>query len=145
MKIVIDTREQAPWHFPPEFAETRRGTLICGDYALDGDDRFAIERKTIDDFTSTITVHWKRFQRELERMKTAKFAARCIIVETDLREIIEHKYNQPCILPKFILKRIAELTLQNVSILFGSDPSGCTGLAYSIFIQRQRTLHENGN
>ena len=101
MTIIIDTREQKPWHFPPEFAATVRGTLQVGDYAIKGDNKFAIERKSIDDFTSTITTHWARFNRELERMRWAQFVALCIIVETDVKHIIDHEYNQPTVLPKY--------------------------------------------
>ena len=52
-RIIIDTREQTPWSFPPEIP-VEIGTLKTGDYALAGDDAFAIERKSKDDFLGTI-------------------------------------------------------------------------------------------
>ena len=79
LRIIIDTREQRPWRFPPEAAFVRRGTLSAGDYALEEDTAFAIERKSLDDFIGTVSTGWERFQRELERM--GGYAARCVIVE----------------------------------------------------------------
>jgi ERCC4-type nuclease len=88
LKIIIDTREQSPWSFPPECAVTVRGTLSAGDYAIYGDDSFAIERKSLDDFLGTISSGWERFQRELKRMESASFPARIIIVEGDFVSIM---------------------------------------------------------
>ena len=68
LRIVIDTREQQPWHFPRHLAAVSRGTLSAGDYALEGDRGFAIERKSLPDFVGTISSGWERFRRELERM-----------------------------------------------------------------------------
>ena len=55
LRIIIDTREQIPWSFPPEIP-VEIGTLKTGDYALAGDDAFAIERKSKDDFLSLIHI-----------------------------------------------------------------------------------------
>lgn len=140
MIIVIDNQEKKPWHFPPQFAKTVVRHLKTGDYALDGDDKFAIERKSMDDFTKTVSVGWERFSREIDRMETGLFVARCIIVEANVDNIINHEYNQPTVIPKFIFKRIAELTLRGVSVIFGGNPMACTGLAYSIFCQREEDL-----
>ena len=60
--IIIDTREQRPWVFPA-YAAVRVGTLKQGDYALEGDDRYAIERKSLEDFIGTIFSGWERFKR----------------------------------------------------------------------------------
>jgi len=138
MTIVIDTREQRPWHFPPEMAKTVRRTIDAGDYALLGDEQnFAIERKSMDDFTGTISSGWKRFRRELDRMKMAQFPARVIIVECDMDDIIKHRYNGK-ITPRFVMKRIAELALDNVSVLLGGNHLQCTGMAFAILIERHR-------
>ena len=68
LHIVIDTREQTPWHFHPEVATATRGTIKTGDYALLNDDGFAIERKSLNDFVGTIGKGWDRFCREIKRM-----------------------------------------------------------------------------
>lgn len=140
LKIIIDTREQTPWDWPPEMAATTRGTLKQGDYALAGDSRFAIERKSLDDFAATMASGWARFERELMRMQDAGFVARVIIVESSMDDLIYHRYNSPKVLPPFLLKRVAELTLMQVTVLFGGSPEACIGLSFAIFRQRQAEL-----
>ncbi|MFA7462979.1 MAG: ERCC4 domain-containing protein, partial [Anaerovoracaceae bacterium] len=126
IKIIIDTREQTPWHFPPELASVSRGTLRTGDYALAGDPLYAIERKSLDDFVGTISSGWERFTKEIERMDA--LAARTVIVEASINDIQEHNYNHPRVPPGFILKRIAELSLRNVSVLLCDNPISAAGM-----------------
>jgi len=151
MTIIIDTREQAPWSFPPEYCETRRGTLSTGDYALDGDqENFAIERKSLDDFLGTISSGWERFQREMKRMDA--FIAKVIIVESDFERccfrewdgtIVPPSHNHPQLTPSFISRRIAELALRRVSTLFASSPDQAMALAYQLFRRRAEELERN--
>jgi ERCC4-type nuclease len=146
LNIIIDTREQRPWSFNPAFVNTTIGTLRQADYALAGDDRFGIERKSLDDLLGTISTGWERFQRELQRMDDAKFVSKVVIVESDFintcfttganNEVIAPKHNHPNLTPQFIAKRIAELTMRNVSVLFAASPELATGLAYHIFMER---------
>lgn len=89
LKITIDTREQTPFHFDDHIAKVRIGGLKTGDYACTGDRGFAVERKSLDDFLSTISSGWKRFQREIFRAKTEGFALP-IIVEGNLDDIVFH-------------------------------------------------------
>ncbi len=146
--ITIDTREQTPWHFPPDQANVRRGTLKTGDYALDGDAGFAIERKSLDDFIGTISSGWARFCRELARM--GDWPAKVIIVEGRLTDvvfwqdasgnIIYPDHQHPLCAPSFVLKRIAELTMRGASVLLAETPELASALAYKILIERQRSL-----
>jgi ERCC4-type nuclease len=66
LRIVIDTREQTPWSWEPSDAITTVAGLNAGDYALLADTepvrgkdrlavRFAIERKSLEDFLGTIS------------------------------------------------------------------------------------------
>jgi ERCC4-type nuclease len=144
LRITIDTREQAPWMFPPEVATTSRGTLAAGDYALEGDGGFAVERKSLSDFVSTITREWDRFGRELQRMAEMWFPARIIIVEADYHEIIDREYPGMC-QPGFVIRRIAELSMMGVSVLFASSSIQAAGLAYSIFKRRYEQIRRNLN
>lgn len=134
LHIIVDTREQQPWVFPDELAVVERGTLHAGDYALNGDSLFAIERKSLDDFLGTVSSGWDRFGRELERM--AGHAARVVIVEGGIMRIVGGEHNHPCLTAKFIFKRIAQLTLHRVSVLFADNPVSAAGLAYSILRER---------
>lgn len=131
MQITIDTREQQAWSFP-EYIKTKREALGAGDYALLGDRSFAVERKSLDDFVGTISSGWPVFQKELMRMRDAEFPARVIIVEADWSEVINHDYNHPEVLPHFVLKRVAELTLMRVSVLFCSNPTSAAGLCWKM-------------
>lgn len=141
LSIVIDTREKQPFAFPSHLAEVKRETLKAGDYALDGDTQFAVERKSLNDFVGTISSGWERFLKQLMRM--SKHIARVIIVEGSLVEIIEARYNHPRIVPAFVLKRIAELTICGVSILFADNPITAAGLCYMILKERKKEIDNN--
>lgn len=70
MKIIIDTREQAPFAFRHERmdATTEPGTLAVGDYSLAGlEDRVAVERKSLPDLVMCLGRERERFERELAR------------------------------------------------------------------------------
>ncbi len=134
LHIIVDTREQQPWVFPDELAVVQRGTLNAGDYALNGDPLFAIERKSMDDFLGTVSSGWDRFGRELERM--AGHVARVVVVEGCIMQIVDGQHNHPCLSGKFIFKRIAQLTLHRVSVLFADNPVSAAGIAYSILRER---------
>ena len=143
LQITIDTREQTPWHFPPESAVTTIGTLKTGDYAITGDDGFAIERKSLDDFVGTISTGWERFERELMRM--ASWPAQVVIVEgllseltftTRQGEVIPPAHSHYRITPQFIMKRIAELTMRGVSVLFAENAELAAALAFNVLKER---------
>ena len=106
--------------------------------------RFAIERKSLDDFLGTIGAGWERFQRELDRMEA--FPARVIIVEGDFEDccfkesnkgIEPPQHNHPMITPKFVSKRIAELTMQGVGVLLCGNAQYASAMAFRIFRRRQ--------
>jgi len=148
--IVIDNREQTPWHFPEWVASVRWGTLSAGDYAIDGDLHFAIERKSLNDFLGTIATGWDRFCRELHRMQEAQFPARVVVVEGDMQacvfvegtdgDVRGPSHNHPRITPAFIQSRIADLTLMGVSVIFCHDCIIASSMAIAIFRHRQRQL-----
>lgn len=153
LHILIDTREQTPWSFD-ETIETTVCTLKTADYALADDDSFGIERKSLDDFLGTISSGWPRFVRELNRMDEADWAAKVIIVEGDYSsctfherdgELIPPEHRHWMLTPQFIEKRIAELTMRNVSVLFAKDAELAAGLAVAIFRQRKKHLHEHND
>lgn len=135
--IIIDTREKRPWAFPSHLAIVKRGTLPTGDYALENDMLFAIERKSMDDFINSITSKWSSFSNELDRMKS--FPARVIIIEGLFSEIIEHKYSSP-MSTGYILRRLAELTMDRISVLFADNPLSAAGLCYTILKERLKKL-----
>lgn len=154
MVIIIDTREQRPWSFPPHI-NVEIGTLHTGDYALKGDEHnFAVERKSGDDFVGTVSVGWHRFVKELNRMDAANFVAKVIVVESDfdtfcfrLRQghIIPPDHEHTKCTPQFLMKRIAELTMRGVSVLFAVDAELASAVALRLFIERENKIKEKKN
>lgn len=155
LQIVIDTREQTPWAFDPSKVSTKIGTIKTGDYAIEGDSFFGIERKSLDDFLGTVSTGWERFLREIERMNQAAWSAKIIIVEGDYMKCFFHQTNGELITPdtrhwrltpQFIEKRIAELSMMGCSVLFAHNAPLAAGLAVAIFSQRQKQIsneHKN--
>lgn len=144
MIIAIDTREQRPWHFPPDVATVRRETLHTGDYALYSDEGFAIERKSLDDFIGTLSSGWDRFIREIKRMES--WPAKVIIVEGRFLEmvywedcdiIVAPKHSHFKCSPAFVMKRIAELTMLGVSVILAENPELASAMAYRILLERE--------
>jgi len=158
LNIVIDTREGTPWGWPEHKATCTVKGLGAGDYALLEDTeavkgrktlavRFAIERKGLDDFLGTIAGGWERFNRELIRMES--FPARIVIVEGTFEQccftgegadFAAPDNNHPNLSPQFVGKRIAQLSLMNVSVVFAGDPQLAAALAYRIFVLRHEQL-----
>ena len=156
LHILIDSREQAPWAWDANDATTEIAGLSAGDYALASDTeepkrkgqlrpvRFAIERKSLEDFLGTISSGWDRFNRELERM--AAFPARVVIVEGDFSACcfatgedgacLPPPHNHPELHPAFVARRIAELTMMGVSVLLCGNAQYAAGMAYRIFRRR---------
>ena len=150
MTIIIDTREQRPWAFPPD-VNVEIDTLRTGDYALKGDQNFAIERKSGEDFVGTISTGWCRFVKELNRMDTAKFAAKVVIVECDF-ETFCYRIHQGAILPpdhehvrctpQFLMKRIAQLSFRGVSVIFAGHPGYAAAIALRLLYERNEQLEQ---
>jgi len=99
LKVYIDTREQMPLKFN---FKSELKALKYGDYALSNRELTCncyIERKTLADFISTISVlNHDRFCREIERAKEDK-ANLIIVVEDNLTRALSFQY-QPHISKK---------------------------------------------
>ena len=160
LRIVIDTREQCPWGWEPCDVVCTFAGLSAGDYALESDTQkvrgrdslavsFAIERKSFNDFLGTISTGWERFQRELDRM--ASFPARVVIVEGTFEMACFHQcekpnrfgelvvapsHSHPSLQPAFVARRVAELSMMGVCVIFAGDAQMAAALAYRIFLRR---------
>jgi len=89
--IVIDTREGEPYSFDPRLAGAVRRALAAGDYSLAGlEDQVAVERKTLDDFVSTVIHRRRRFREELRKL--SRYRAACVVVEADLLDVLGKRY-----------------------------------------------------
>ena len=91
MKIIVDSREQAPFSFAGYPVEVAQGALATGDYSLAGfADRVAVERKSLGDLIGCLTHDRDRFTRELERLRGYESAA--VVVEAGFDELAAGKY-----------------------------------------------------
>jgi DNA excision repair protein ERCC-4 len=89
--IVIDTREQEGYSFDPRLAATVRRALPAGDYSVAGlENTVAVERKSLEDFVSTVIHSRARFRKELRKL--AEYRAACVVVEAGLLEVLLHRY-----------------------------------------------------
>jgi ERCC4-type nuclease len=89
--IIIDTREQEPYSFDPRLAAAARRALPAGDYSVEGmETMVAVERKTLDDFVSTVIHGRTRFHEELRKL--SGYRAACVVVEAGLTDILQKRY-----------------------------------------------------
>ena len=89
--IIIDTREQEPYSFDPRLAAAVRRALPAGDYSVEGlEERVAVERKSLDDFVSTVIHARRRFRDELRKL--AGYRAACVVVEAGVADVLLQRY-----------------------------------------------------
>jgi len=68
-----------------------RRALPAGDYSVEGlEERVAVERKSLDDFVSTVIHGRARFRNELRKL--AGYRAACIVVEAGVFDVLLHRY-----------------------------------------------------
>lgn len=92
MKLIQDTREQAPFTFAGYDCEVQAGAIPTGDYSLAGlVDRCAVERKSLDDLLGCLTGEGReRFERELAR--AAGLECFAVVVEASFQDMAEGRY-----------------------------------------------------
>ena len=91
MKIIVDSREQAPFSFAGYPVEVAQGALATGDYSLAGfADRVAVERKSLGDLIGCLTHDRDRFTRELERLRG--YASAALLIEAPFSAIAQGRY-----------------------------------------------------
>ena len=68
-----------------------RHALPAGDYSVAGlEGLVAVERKSLDDFVSTVIHNRARFQKELRKL--ADYRAACVVVEASVLDVLLHQY-----------------------------------------------------
>ena len=152
--VIIDTREQTPWSFDPSQVDATIGTLRTGDYALAGDDGFTIERKTLDDFLSTVSSGWERFTRELERARE-RMPFMPILVEASLsdccfRESWDVNAETPAIeapnhrhfnlSPGFVMRRVAECAMLGGAVMWCENADYACAVATVLLRERWKQI-----
>ena len=92
IKIIVDTREQAPFTFQLFQVETERAALPAGDYSLPGfENHVAVERKALNDLIACLmNGNRDRFERELAKLRFYELAA--VVVEASLEDVSKGRY-----------------------------------------------------
>ena len=118
--IIVDTRETQPLVFTR--LESRRGTLLTGDYSIAGlENLFSIERKTIGDLVACcVGENRARFERELHRLRGFRFK-RLLIIGTE-EQILRGNF-QSNIKPKAVLATLTAFEIRyDVPTVFCETP-----------------------
>lgn len=146
MLVACDSREQRPLQF--EGCETVRIGLPIFDYALHNDAGFAIERKSLQDFVSSVALQ-KNFVRELRKLKRARaagFARLFYVVEADRNDIENFNYSiftRGRIGPAFIFHQLSILEFEkNVHVIFSGDEIGAARDIYRLLKRRAEDLRK---
>jgi ERCC4-type nuclease len=91
LKVVVDTREQAPFAFSGLPVEVELGALEAGDYSVRGfERRLAVERKELGDLVGCLGTDRERFERELARLRGYDCAA--VVVEAPVHALRSGQY-----------------------------------------------------
>jgi ERCC4-type nuclease len=132
LRIIIDTREQAPYNFERWQVVTERAGLPTGDYSLPGfTDRAAIERKSLDDLIGCLMgKDRQRFERELSRGRAYDLFA--VVVESDLQAVAYGRYKSQ-MKPEAALQSIAAFYIRyGVPFMFCGSRYGAEYMTYSL-------------
>ena len=140
MKILTDTREQAPYTFaPPRYEDVivQAATLTTGDYSLNGlQDLIALERKSIDDLTGTLTKGRERFERECERGRGLDYFG--LIIEASLEDVRSHRY-QSQMTPQSLLQSLAAFSVRyGLHVHWCGNRAGGEYMTYSLLAKYLR-------
>lgn len=144
LQIVEDTREQRPLNFAAVDAASRRDTVRTFDYCLDGDQGFAIERKSLPDLINSIT-RKSNFERELRKIQRAREAGMphiIYVVEANFQDIANYSFDfSQRLTPQFVYKRWRYLAFnQGVHFIWAGDEQGAAHAVYLILKSRHEQL-----
>ena len=168
LAIAVDTREQRPWTWPSDLVHVSPATLPVGDYALLGDPLFAIERKSLGDFASSVGrgEGWANMLDRIDRMNGAgkykgnpKYPAMlfCPMIVEATREEMWERYGDDGrlaaaaqgrgdkITAQFLAKRAAMLHFLGVPVYFEGPPHVAACVAYTFLRQRYRQIEAEAN
>ena len=130
LPIIIDTREQTPFDFAGYTSNISSKALNTGDYSLEGfEDKITIERKSIGDLASCMTIGRDRFCRELERMR--EFESAAVIVEQPLNTITNGNYRSNLNPVSFEQSILSFIIKYRVPFLFGKNRKHASWLCFN--------------
>lgn len=123
--VIIDTREQLPYTFPSTWPRPLVTALKTGDYSILGhESNFAIERKSLNDFTGCIFAD--RFEREMIRL--SEFKRAYLLIEANIANLKNppHYHGNP----KALIGKVQSISIRHgVQVIFAGDRQ--TGQEYT--------------
>ena len=138
VRVVIDTREQLPYAFSDRVVAVR-SPLAAGDYSVEGTEHLlAVERKTLDDFVSSVIRDRPRFRRELEKLRD--YRAACVVVEASLADIFAHRYHSGAHPNSVVGAAISIIVDYGVSVFFCSDRQACCRFTEGFLLRAYRRV-----
>jgi ERCC4-type nuclease len=143
MRILIDTREQAPFTFQGYDVDPETATLPVGDYSLPGfEDRAAIERKSLNDLIGCLMgKDRERFERELARGRYYDLFA--VVVEASLADVSQARYRSD-MKPQAALQSIITFQVRyRVPFVWAGNRTGAEYMTYSFLAKFLREIGES--
>lgn len=139
MRIVVDSREQAPFPFTDYDAEIAQGTLQAGDYSLVGlEPLVAVERKSLPDLVACLGRERDRFERELERLRGFESAA--VVVEAPMSALALGEYRS-ALNPKAAYESVVAFMVRyRLTFYFAQDRRGAEHFTFSFLRHYWRTV-----
>ncbi len=142
LKVVIDTREQAPFTFSRFQVETERAALSCGDYSLPGfEDCVSIERKELNDLIGCLmNGNRDRFERELSKLRFYDLAA--IVVEASLGDVSKGRYKSE-MKPHAVLQSVFAFSVRyRTAFIWAGNRAGAEYVTYSLLEKFQGEIEK---
>jgi len=138
MQIVIDSREQLPYHFQ---TPAIKGTLATGDYSVLGIENFiAIERKTLPDLISCLCGGRERFEKELYRAKALDYFA--IVIEASLSDLANGNYRSQ-MTPKSAIQSLIAFSIRyRLPVFFVENRSYGARVTESLLLKYAKELEK---
>jgi DNA excision repair protein ERCC-4 len=142
MRILIDTREQAPFTFAGYDVDPELATLPAGDYSLQGfEDRAAIERKELNDLVGCLMGKDRtRFEKELTIGRAYDLFA--VVIEATLADVSRGNYKSE-MNPHAALQSIIAFTVRyGTSFIWCGNRAGAEYMTYWLLSKYLREIGE---
>lgn len=136
MTVLIDTREQLPYRFPA--CSIRFCTLPTGDYSVAGlESHVAVERKSLEDLVQSCGRGRKRFDRELDRLRS--YRVRGLVIEGSWQDIEEGEWRGK-MTSRQVGSSLISFVARGIPVIMAGDRRRGEHLTYSLL--RRAAIHE---
>ena len=134
MRIIRDSREQAPLDFTRYDAVVEVGNLETGDYCPAGlGNMCAVERKSLPDLIASLTWERERFERELRRARGLEAFA--VVIEGNLAQVRKHEYRSQA-KPHAVFQSMTAFSIRyGVTWIWADDAAGASYFVFHFLRQ----------